>query len=205
MIAAHAIRLGIDVLKPIAEHHRYDLFFNLPDQALRVQCKWAPLQDGVVLLRVYSSRRGPEGLRRCGYTADEIDAIAGYCPDLDRCFLVPMAVVAGRLAVHLRTVPARNNQIGGVNMASEYELGAVAQLGERRHGMAEVRGSSPLSSTPRTNGETMVGAHLFRNRFGYWMELAAAGTEVLITRHGKRFARLGPADPPLDLETGDDD
>jgi PD-(D/E)XK endonuclease len=60
MIAAHAIRLGIDVLKPMAEHGRYDLLFNLPKEALRVQCKWAPLQDGCVLIRVYSSRRVPK-------------------------------------------------------------------------------------------------------------------------------------------------
>jgi hypothetical protein len=31
-------------------------------------------------------------------------------------------------------------------MAAQYELGAIAQLGERRHGMAEVEGSSPSSS-----------------------------------------------------------
>ena len=42
----------------------------------------------------------------------------------------------------------------GVNWAESFEFGAtltqfgaVAQLGERRHGMAEARGSSPLGST----------------------------------------------------------
>jgi len=38
-----------------------------------------------------------------------------------------------------------------------------------------------------------VGAHLFRNHFGYYMERAAAGTEILIRRRGKPYARLGPA------------
>jgi PD-(D/E)XK endonuclease len=37
MIAAHAIRLGIDVLAPMAEHTRYDLAFDLGEQILRVQ------------------------------------------------------------------------------------------------------------------------------------------------------------------------
>ena len=57
--------------------------------------------------------------------------------------------------VHLRLTPARNNQKALIKMAEDYDLatmighlGAVAQLGERRHGMAEVRGSIPLSSTP---------------------------------------------------------
>jgi hypothetical protein len=58
-----------------------------------------------------------------------------------------MSVVAGKTYIHLRLTPARNNQRTGVTMAADYEFGAVAQLGERRHGMAEVRGSSPLSST----------------------------------------------------------
>jgi prevent-host-death family protein len=37
-----------------------------------------------------------------------------------------------------------------------------------------------------------VGAHEFRNHFGYYMERAAAGEEILITRRGKPHARLGP-------------
>ncbi len=197
MIAAHAMKLGIDVLKPVAEHGRYDLLFNLPEKVLRVQCKWAPFQNGTVQIRVYSTRRGPEGLRRSRYTAEEIDAVAGYCSELDSCFLVPMSDIAGRADILLRVEPARNNQIGAVNMASAYELGAVAQLGERRHGMAEVRGSSPLSSTPRVDNEIVVGAHQFRNHFGYWMERAASGDEILITRRGRRCARLGPPDPQL--------
>lgn len=63
--------------------------------------------------------------------------------------------------------------------------------------MAEVRGSSPLSSTTQIDNERVVGAHEFRNHFGYWMERAAAGDEILITRHGRRYARLGPPDPQL--------
>jgi len=40
-----------------------------------------------------------------------------------------------------------------------------------------------------------VGANPFRDRFGYWMERAADGEEVLITRRGKPLVRLGPAGP----------
>jgi antitoxin (DNA-binding transcriptional repressor) of toxin-antitoxin stability system len=31
------------------------------------------------------------------------------------------------------------------------------------------------------------------------MERAAAGEEILITRRGRRYARLGPPDPQLDV------
>jgi prevent-host-death family protein len=38
----------------------------------------------------------------------------------------------------------------------------------------------------------MVGAHNFRERFGWYLERAAAGDELLITRRGKPYARLLP-------------
>ena len=77
-------------------------------------------------------------------------------------------------------------------MAADYRLGAVAQLGERRHGMAEVRGSIPLSSTSPDDA-TVVGAHEFRERFGWYQERAAAGETVHVTRRGRPFVVLGPA------------
>jgi len=42
-----------------------------------------------------------------------------------------------------------------------------------------------------------VGAHKFRNHFGYYMEQATAGAEILIRRRGKPYARLGPAEPSV--------
>ncbi|HWA55139.1 MAG TPA: type II toxin-antitoxin system prevent-host-death family antitoxin [Solirubrobacterales bacterium] len=38
-----------------------------------------------------------------------------------------------------------------------------------------------------------VGAHVFRNRFGFYMERAAAGAEILVRRRGKPYVRLVPA------------
>jgi hypothetical protein len=49
--------------------------------------------------------------------------------------------------MRLRLTPAANNQEAAINYAADYDFGAIAQLGERRHGMAEVVGSSPTSST----------------------------------------------------------
>ena len=76
-----------------------------------------------------------------------------YCPQLRTCYLLPFDVIGSRVHVQLRIGPSRNNQSSGINWAKDYEfdatiprLGAVAQLGERCHGMAEARGSSPLGS-----------------------------------------------------------
>jgi prevent-host-death family protein len=196
-IALEAIKLGIDVLKPVTEHGRYDLAFDLGDRILRVQCKWGRLKGDVISVHLVGYRLTSNGPVRSKYSADEIDAVAIYCEAMDTVYLVPVGKVADRSSVQLRLGPAKNAQRAALNWASQYSLGAVAQLGERRHGMAEVRGSSPLSSTPPAEDEAVVGAHEFREHFGYWMERAAAGDEILITRHGRRFARLGPPDPVL--------
>jgi prevent-host-death family protein len=197
-IAAHAIQLGIEVLKPIAEHGRYDLAFDLGDRILRVQCKWGALDRdaGIVCVRVGGSRHTPSGYVLTSYAPDEIDAMAVYCEDLGNVYLLPVNVVAGKRQLHLRVSPPRNSQRACINLADQYQLGAIAQLGERSAGSRKVAGSSPASSTPRAD-EFTVGAHQFRNHFGYWMERAAAGDEILITRRGRRYARLGPPDPQL--------
>ena len=146
---AEAIRLGISVARPVIGGARYDLVFDLGPAGLRrAQCKWGRLEGDRVVAQIATCRHSPtRGYVRTSYSADKIDAFAIYCDDLKRYFYVPIDRVVARSQVHLRLTPARNNQRVGVTLADEYDLGAVAQLGERRHGMAEVRGSSPLSST----------------------------------------------------------
>ncbi len=147
MIAAHAARLGIVVARPMIEGRRYDLIFDVDGQLSRVQCKWGSRTGDVVVAHTGTCRLTPTGYLRTTYTDREIDAIAIYCQDVDTCYYLPIDEVAERHVVHLRLAPARNNQRSGVKMAAQYEFGAIAQLGERRHGMAEVVGSSPTSST----------------------------------------------------------
>ena len=151
-VAAAAIELGIGVSRPVSPL-RYDLVFDLGDRLARVQCKWASRNGSVVVIRCRTSRRGPNGYIKTDYRASEIDLIAAYCGDLDVCYLLPIERFDGRSAIQLRLTTARNNQHQLVNWAAEYRLGAtlkrlgaVAQLGERCHGMAEVRGSIPLGS-----------------------------------------------------------
>ena len=191
--ATEAARLGLEVYAPMTEHGRADLVLGLDGQLLRVQCKWANRKGDVVSINLATSRRSADGHIRTTYTADEIDAIGAYCEELRSCFLIPIDIAEGKNAMHLRLAPARNGQRAALNWAEQYELGAVAQLAERRRGTAEVRGSNPLSSTPRaetTPTAESVGAHEFRNRFGYYMEQAAAGTEVLVSKRGRPFVRL---------------
>jgi hypothetical protein len=146
-ITAEAIRLGIDVYVPRVEGGRYDLILDVGPRLLRAQCKWAGRKGDVVIVRFMTCRLTPAGYVRTTYTGREIDGVAAYCAELNRSFWLPIEEFEGHTHVSLRLRPTRNNQATRVNYADEYDFGAVAQLEERRHGMAEARGSSPLSST----------------------------------------------------------
>ncbi len=196
-IATEAARLGLSVLKPLTEHEPYDLVIGIAGRLLRVQCKWAKKEGDVVAVSLARNRRGPDGFIRRNYSAVEIDAVGAYCADLDQSFLIPIEIVDGRWAMQLRLAPPRNGQRAALHFADKYRLGAVAQLAERYRGTVEAGGSNPPSSTLVVTSDVPsaeeVGAHKFRNHFGYYMERANAGTEILIRRRGKPYARLGPA------------
>ena len=153
-IAAAAARLDIGVFKPLTDGERFDLIFNVTPGLLRVQCKWASMHGEVLVVRCYSCRRAREGLRQRAYTAGEVDLIAAYSSELDRCFVLPPPLFHERRTIHLRLSHSRNNQRTGINWADDFALealhwlpqGAVAQLGERLAGSQKVTGSSPVGS-----------------------------------------------------------
>jgi PD-(D/E)XK endonuclease len=153
-IAWAAIKLGIDVYKPLNDGTRCDLIFDLDGRLTRIQCKWASCQGDTLIVRCYRHRRTREGLLRRLYTADEVDAFAAHSIETDKCYFLPFARFNGQPNIQLRLAPTRNNQRTGVNWAEDFEFGAtlarfgaVAQLGERDAGSVEVTGSSPVGST----------------------------------------------------------
>jgi PD-(D/E)XK endonuclease len=152
-IAGAALKLGSGVYRPVAGGGRYDLIFEFGDRLLRIQCKTGVLRGDVLAIPCYSCRRTRHGFVKRPYTSDEIDAIAAYAAELERCFLLPISEFGTRTYVQLRLAPCANGQRLRINWADDFEfaatlgrLGAIAQLGERLHGMQEVAGSSPAGS-----------------------------------------------------------
>ena len=120
-----AIRLGVDVYRPVAEGGRYDLILDLCPRLVSVQCKWGARDGDVIIIRCRSCRRTREGLLHRPYTPDEIDAFAAYCADTDRCYYLPIERFAYSQAIQLRIGPTRNNQQRGINWAKDYEFAAT--------------------------------------------------------------------------------
>lgn len=154
-IVLASMRSGFAVYRPVGEGGRSDLILDVGGRLLRVQCKSAMKSGDVVHIHCYSTRRTIRGMVNRPYTAAEVDAIVGYCAELDRCYFIPIELVDGRRLIQLRLAATRNNQKLRIRWAREYEFerlhfpspGAVAQLGERCDGIAEAAGSSPAGST----------------------------------------------------------
>jgi prevent-host-death family protein len=204
-IVLAAIKLRVPVWQPVNEHGRVDLVLEIGGRLFRVQCKWGRLiADGsAIVARVGCSRCSPNGYIRSTYSDEEVDLFAIYAGELDRCFLVPISLVAGKHLLHLRLTPARNCQKSCINLADDFDFdGAIAQLGERLNGIQEAAGSSPASSTPRVLEPVVVGSDDFRARFSYWLDRVSAGEEAVVTYRGKPRVRLSPANPPLPSSNG---
>ncbi len=121
-IAAAATRLQLQVLRPVAEGGRYDIVIDLGARLLRVQCKWASRIGDILNIRCATSRHTPRGYVTTTYSADEVDAIAAYSSDTDKCYLIPIGRVEGMAAVSLRLARTRNNQAANVRWARDYEF-----------------------------------------------------------------------------------
>ena len=193
-IALEAMRLGVEVYKPISEHARADLIFGVGESIYRVQCKSARRKGDVLVVRFVSNWLSNDGYVRRRYTSKEIDFFAAHCHELDRNFLIPIGLVDGHAGIHLRLEKAKNSQRAALHFATDHTLaGAVAQLevapawhaGGRRFESGQLH-SPPVEDSPVED----VGAHEFRNRFGWYMERAAAGEEIRVSRRGRPYVRL---------------
>lgn len=208
-ILSAAVKAGINVLRPQFEHGRYDLAFDLADRIVRVQCKWARRLGDVVIVNLAASRRTSTGAEiRKTYSSTEIDAVVAYCADLDACYLLPIEKVAGMRAFQLRLAPPANGQRASINWADEYRFpGAVAQLEVAPRWQRGGRGFESHQLHSRDTGADVVtlGAYEYRQKFGWYMERAAAGETFLITRRGKPYARLMPAETQLPVTADEPD
>ncbi len=195
-IVVAAMKLGVPVWRPVAEHGRVDLAFHIAGKLWRVQCKWGRLSNAgdVVIVQLRTNRFTPGGYETTTYSSQEVDLIACYCDTLDRCYLLPVDQVAGMGQLHLRLTPARNGQVACTTLADQFEFaGAVAQLGRASRWQREGQGfESPQLHSSLTD-PIRVGSNPFRDRLGYWMERVAAGEHVLVTFRGRPRVRLSPA------------
>jgi hypothetical protein len=162
------------------------MVFGVGSNLLRIQCKWARLTKDRSGLIVHMSgfRLTYAGRHRTPYSEDDIDFIAVYAGEIDRCFLLPPSIFAVRHEVRLRLTPARNNQQACITLADDYDFnGAVVQLARTRHWQCRGQGfESPQlhsSSSPESLPARTIGCEELRETFGQVMDQVAAGEETV--------------------------
>jgi hypothetical protein len=204
-ILAAAADFGLEVSKPLTERCRYDLIFDVGDRLLRVQCKWANQTGDVISIKIGGSYHSPtKGYVLSTYSAREIDAVAAYCGDNDRCYLIPIDVVDGQTCMHLRLAPARNGQRVALHFAADYELARGCSSAGRASGWQPLgRGfESPQLHSPEST-ENAIGSEELRRRLGYITHRAASGDTFHVTRRGKPFCRVMPPESLPENEGGE--
>lgn len=114
--------LGLTVLTPFGDNAKYDLVYEA-DGFNRVQVKTGRLQDnGTIIFKTQTAgHNNTEGTYHKGYTSDDIDRFAVYCPQNDSCYLVDIED-APDTEMSLRLAPPGNGQTKGINMAEDYRL-----------------------------------------------------------------------------------
>src|SRR5205807_7283286 len=120
-IVLAATKLRIPVWRPVAEHGRCDLVLDIGERLWRVQCKWGRLGKSrdVIVVHTGTCRLTPNGYVRGTYTENEVDLFGVYCGGLDRCFLLPVSLAAGKHSVQLRLTPPLNGQRACINLAED--------------------------------------------------------------------------------------
>jgi hypothetical protein len=121
VIAALALQ-GKMVLVPLSDYLRYDLAIDDGGRLSRVQCKMGKLTNGAVHFHPCSidSRSQKGTCIRKGY-AGEIEFFGVYCPEVKKCYLVPVdhAPLTG---CYLRVDPPKNGQKTRIRWAADYEI-----------------------------------------------------------------------------------
>jgi hypothetical protein len=119
-VAVALARAGWRIYLPLfAPHDRVDMVAARGSSLLRVQCKSGRLRAGAVVFRTCSNTGNVP------HTYDEeVDAFGVHCLAIGRTFLVPADDLPTR-ACYLRLDPPANNQVAGVRLASDYEVGVT--------------------------------------------------------------------------------
>ena len=114
---ADVLRRGYRVAIPYGEDWPFDLLVLKDGEFLRVQCKYAR-SDGGVLIAKCDSTNNWSIVR---YTKATIDVLAVYDATTQRCYYIPAEELGdGRARMSLRLAPTLNNQAAGIRWADPY-------------------------------------------------------------------------------------
>lgn len=116
------ITKGCNVFKSYSVNCRYDLIFELDDKFYKVQVKSAKYHEDTGNIHVHTRSANIITGEVRTYKG-EVDYFGVYCPQLDKCYLIPEEDVSpSGKAIRLRVDPPKNNQTSKAHWAKDYEI-----------------------------------------------------------------------------------
>lgn len=94
---------GYSVSIPWGDNQRYDVIIDDGESLFKVQTKTGRIRDGSIL---FDTKNGPNKIDYQG----QIDYFGVYCPDNQKCYLVPIEDVLAGGKTYLRLLP--NERLG---------------------------------------------------------------------------------------------
>jgi hypothetical protein len=111
-----------NVFKSCLANCRYDLIFESENKFYKVQVKSAKYHPDRGTINVQTRSTNPRTNEIRTYKG-QIDYFGIYCPQLDKCYLIPEEDVPnGGTNILIRINPPKNNQTLKVNWAKDYEI-----------------------------------------------------------------------------------
>lgn len=109
---------GYVILSPETEHAPFDLVAYRGKNFKRVQVKYRSVKNGAVEVSFRTTWADKNGSHIKHYDLSEIDVIAIYCPDTDKCYYLNPRNF--NKAIRLRVETPKNNQSINVKFANDY-------------------------------------------------------------------------------------
>ncbi len=111
---------GYKIFTTISEHLPFDFAAFKNNKFYKIQAKYRSEVDGTIPVPLRTSWSDKNGSHEQLYDKDDIDYIAVYCPETDKCYYVHIKDFENSTAITLRLTKPKNNQSKGVKLADDY-------------------------------------------------------------------------------------
>ena len=108
---------GFPIYIPFDTSSRFDLLIEQDSKFKKIQIKTGRIKAGAIQFRNYSvTSAGPKS-----YSKLDIDYYGVYCPDNERCYLIPVDICCNAVT-SLRIEFPKNNAVSNIRWAKDFEI-----------------------------------------------------------------------------------
>src|SRR4051812_26761328 len=114
-IMANLSKIGYKILDTVGENHRFDLVIYKENSSLKkIQCKTGRIKKSSILAESCSVVKNfnTNKYERRYYNNKEVDYFCVFCPENNKCYMIPSKKVKTQISLRLSQPKGFNNKIG---------------------------------------------------------------------------------------------